>query len=182
MGFRAGIVGRDIFKEAYKDFPVASHCWHHENAGKIADEQFIEAAMSARKFLEETFDRECTGFAWPCGAYTPETCRLMRQAGFTYGRTCENADDVTQTEDTMALPTNTHFQATNFWERYEEAKKASGVFYFWGHSYETLNYEMLWADLEGKIKYISEDPEAQWIDVSEIPSLCRGGKTRKGRP
>jgi len=171
LGYIGGKVGLNELKEVYDGFQVASHCWMHENAGWIPDDKFLEAAMGPRKFLEDLFQRDCRGFAWPCGRFTPETCKLMHEAGFAYGRTCMNTDDVTDCADTMALATNCHFQNNDFYRKYEAAK-AAGVFYFWGHSYETLDYEQLWLQLEDKIRYITEDPESEWADVIDIVPLC----------
>ena len=39
-----------------------------------------------------------------------------------------------------------------------------------------MEYEKLWERMENVIKYISEDPEAEWVDVVDIVPLCRGGK------
>ena len=71
----------------------------------------------------------------------------------------------------MALLPSCHFQANDFYQRYEEAKK-TGVFYFWGHSYEMQEYDELWRQLEMKIQYISEDPDSVWADVIDIVPEC----------
>ncbi len=172
MGFRCGKIGLNELKDVYSGFEVASHCMNHENAGTIPDEDFIKAAVGARKYLEDLFEKECPGFAWPCGRYTESTCKLMHEAGFTYGRTVENTDDVTRCKDTMAMATNCHFMDGGFYHKYEAAK-ATGVFYFWGHSYETLDYDRLWEQLEDKIRYITGDPDSEWADVKDIVSLVK---------
>jgi len=172
-GFHGGRVCLKDLKEHYQGFQVASHCWSHENAGDNPDEVFIKAALDARNFLEDTFEQECRGFAWPCGKHTPSTEKLLKEAGFLYGRTVENALDVTDTDNPLALSSNCHFQSVNFWNLFEEAKKNSPVFYFWGHSYEMLDYDKLIEQYELKIRLLSEDPEVEWIDVKDIVPLCR---------
>jgi len=72
----------------------------------------------------------------------------------------------------MALKSSCHFQDCEFYRKYEAAKK-TGVFYFWGHSYETLDFNELWNQLEDKIRYITEDPESEWADVIDIVPLCK---------
>ncbi len=173
MGFRCGKVGLKEIREIYSGFQVASHCWQHEVAGAVDDEVFIAAAVKARTYLEDVFERPCTGFAYPCGAFTPSTVELLRQAGFSYGRTVMNVQDV-RTCDPLALHSHCHFMNSQFYRLYEEAKK-TGVFYFWGHSYETLDFEQLWIQLEDKIRYISEDPDSEWADVADIVPLCHAG-------
>ena len=170
-GFKCGKLSIHELTEIYAGFEVASHCMHHENAGMIPDAEFLKAAKDAKDWLENAFGRACRGFAWPCGRYTPETGRLLREAGFAYGRVVENTSDVTACADTMFLKANCHFMHDQFYRIYEEAKK-TGVFYFWGHSYETLDYDRLWDQLEDKIRYISEDPDAEWVNVIDIVPLC----------
>ena len=58
-----------------------------------------------------------------------------------------------------------------FAEIFEKAKP-SGVFYFWGHSYE-LNDEQKWQDFEEKIKRLSNDDEVEWINVVDIVNLMQ---------
>ncbi|MBO4632893.1 MAG: polysaccharide deacetylase family protein [Lentisphaeria bacterium] len=172
-GFRGGKVGKRDLKTIYGGFQVASHCWMHENASLIPDADFLKAAMDARNFLEDIFQQECRGFAWPCGRHTPETERLLAEAGFRYGRTVENTSDVTLCDNPLALASNCHFLDSNFWRKFQEAKK-TGVFYFWGHSYEMMEYDKLWERFEQVIKLISEDPDVEWVDVIDLVPLCRG--------
>ncbi|MBQ6470617.1 MAG: polysaccharide deacetylase family protein [Victivallales bacterium] len=167
-GFCAGHVGLNDLKAVYGDFCVASHNWKHENAGTIPDEAFLESALHARHFLEDLFGRECPGFAWPCGVTTPATADLLRQNGFRYGRTTQNTTNVAKAEDPLCLPSNCHFLDAHFYAKYEAAKKETNVFYFWGHTYETLNYEMLWQQLEFKIEFITNDPDAEWVNVVDL--------------
>jgi len=166
-GFNAGRVGKKELVDIYCDFQVASHCMHHETVGRVPDDVFLKNAIEARKILEDTFQRECLGFAWPCGKYSPETIQAMHDAGFAYGRTTLNTDDVTAYKDPMTLDSSCHYQAPDFLQRYKDAKK-TGVFYFWGHSYEMLNYDKLYDQLEQKIAYISADPDSEWVDVIDI--------------
>lgn len=179
-GFRCGKIARKDIAEVYDGFQLASHCWRHENAGMVPDSEWIQSALQARRFLEDLVQRECRGFAWPCGRWTHETVRLLRENGFAYGRTTENVEDVCSCREPMTLASNCHYQAGDFWERYERAKQnGCKVFYFWGHSYEMFEYEPLWQQLEDKIRFITEDPETEWADVIDIVPLL-GEKEEKG--
>ena len=178
-GFRGGAVGKKDLKAVYSGFQVASHCWRHETAGMIPDADFLKAALDARNFLEDVFQQECRGFAWPNGKHTPETERLLAEAGFRYGRTTANLADVTSNENPLALASSCHFHNWQFWKIFEEAKK-TGVFYFWGHSYEMMEYPPLWERFEQKIKALSEDPEVEWVDVIDLPDLLRRNQSAPG--
>ena len=41
-------------------------------------------------------------------------------------------------------------------------------FLFLGHSYEIQDSEGMWKQLEDKIQFINEDPDAVWCDVIDI--------------
>ncbi len=169
-GYTRGLLSIKDIGEVYDGFELASHCWMHENADTLLPEEWIKTAVHAREFLEDIVQKPCRGFAWPCGVYTPETCAELRKAGFAYGRTCEYMSDITQCKDVMALPSNCHYLNPFFFRHYENAKK-TGVFYFWGHSYEMFEYDKLYEQFEMKIRYIAEDPDSEWcslVDVAEM--------------
>ena len=169
LGFFCGRVGLKQLVEVYKDFQVASHCWAHENADDL--ETFIPAAVKCRNFLEETFQRECPGFAYPNGRFSQESADALRAAGFTYGRTTRYTDAVSNNEDMLQLRSNCHFQDREFYSKYLAAKEGDGIFYFWGHAYEMMDCAGLWQQFENKLAFIAEDPDAEWIDVCDIPKL-----------
>lgn len=168
-GFHGGKLALNELTEVYSGFKVASHCMRHECAGRIPDEIFVKAALDARHFLEDTFQCECPGFAWPCGLYTETTANALLEAGFKYGRTTQYLEDVSQYEHPMVLRSNCHFQAGNFYDLYQNAKEnGNEFFYFWGHSYEMMDSEGMWKQLEDKIEFITDDPDAVWCDVIDI--------------
>ncbi len=167
-GFFGGHVGLDELTKIYAGFQVASHCLHHMNAGDVPDGEFMKDAVGAKEFLENLFQKECPGFAWPCGKYTPSTAAAMKKAGFAYGRTVENSDFPEKFDDPMILRSTCHYQDYQFISKFKAAKARNGVFYFWGHSYEMMDSRGMWNQLEAKIKYLSEDPEVEWIDVVDI--------------
>ncbi|MGI6496315.1 MAG: polysaccharide deacetylase family protein [Kiritimatiellia bacterium] len=171
-GFIAGKLSLRDLPEIYDGFQVASHCWRHEVAGTVPDGQWIQSALEARHFLEDLFQRPCRGFAWPCGVDTPATIALLREQGFAYGRSTRYTWDVTRCPEPLALATNCHFQSNEFWARYEKAKE-TGVFYFWGHSYEMFHYDEMWDHFEEKIRFITGDPDAEWADVIDIVPLLQ---------
>ena len=176
-GFCSGKLALKDIPEVYAGFQLASHCWRHENAGSIPDDQWIASAMAARTFLEDIVQRPCTGFAWPCGIFTPGTVAALRKAGFSYGRTTQyTADVLGDNPEPMALKSSCHFLSRDFWRRYDEEKARGGVFYFWGHSYEIYEYDPLWDQLEGKLRCIEEDPDAEWIDVVDLARLLPAAK------
>ena len=167
FGFSGGRLSHRDIPEVYAGFELASHCWRHENAGSIPDGEWIKSALDARRFLEDIVQRPCRGFAWPCGVVTEGAVALLRENGFAYGRTTKNTDNVAKCAEPLALASSCHFKAPDFWRRYTAAKE-TGVFYFWGHSYELFEYDDMWANFERMIEYISNDPSAEWANVIDI--------------
>ena len=96
---------------------------------------------------------------------------MLAEAGFRYGRTIENTPDVTAAADPMTLRPNCSFKNSLFWKIFDDAKP-TGVFYFWGHSYEMMDIPQFWERFEIKIKTLSEDPDVEWVDVIDLgPAL-----------
>ena len=167
-GYCPGRLAWNEITDVYDGFDVASHTMCHCNAEKVDPRVFLTEAVGAKMVLEDLFQRECPGFAWPYGAYTRETTDLLLHAGFTYGRTTKYTDRVSGFEHPMILHSSCHFQSPEFWECFETAKKTDGIFYFWGHSYEMLEDAALWADYEDKLRRLNEDPEVQWIATTDL--------------
>lgn len=68
----------------------------------------------------------------------------------------------------MLMPTDCHFAATDFWERFENAKAAkAAVFYFWGHSYEMLD-ETDWQSFSDNLDRLNADPDTEWAELPEL--------------
>lgn len=154
--------------EVYAGFKVASHCMNHEHPEKVTFGEFLQSALDARHALEDMFQRECPGFAWPYGAYTSELCDAMRKAGFRYGRTTGNTASVGKFDHPMRLHSSCHFLDPGFDRIFNEAKAAGGIFYFWGHTYEMEDDPELWRNIEERIRRLCDDPEVRWCDVIDI--------------
>ena len=107
-------------------------------------------------------------FAWPYGVATDETVKLLNEAGFAYGRTVANTDEVLSFTDPLLLAPTCHFMIRLLWQKYQLAKETTGVFYFWGHSYEMADFEPYWSNFEDMMAYISNDPDAEWVNVIDL--------------
>ena len=152
----------------YEGFDVASHTMCHCNAGMVDDKVFFAEAVMAKDILEDLFQKECTGFAWPCGKYTKKTADMLLEAGFTYGRTVETTDRVSGFAHPMILHSSCHFMSPDFWNAFEKAKTTDGIFYFWGHSYEMMDDAELWEEFENKLRRLAADSEVEWIPTTEL--------------
>lgn len=165
--FDVARLGMLEFKSVYEGFELASHTMTHPWPSKIELEVFRQEAVDARKYIEDLVQREQCGFAWPYGD-APDACaRVLREAGFAYGRTTKNVADILENANFMQLPVHCHFANPDF-DQIWKAAKETGVFYFWGHSYEMKDDPVLWKRYEEQIRRISADPEAQWVNVVDL--------------
>ena len=151
----------------YDGFTIANHSLTHPHPTEIPLEAWRYEVEENRKRLQDHFAQPVLGFAYPFGNYNEAVMEVVRETGHVYARTCENQTPSFPVADAMAQPTDCHFLASDFWDRYEKAKADGDVFYFWGHSYE-MTSEAMWADFEAKISRISTDSQAQWADLPEL--------------
>ncbi len=153
--------------EAYRGFTIANHTSTHPWATKITLDEWRKEVTEARKELQDLFAQPISGFAYPFGDYSPETAEIVREAGHVYARTCNNATPCSPAADLMLQASDCHFNAPDFWSRYDRAKSAGApVFYFWGHSYELITDED-WQAFSEKIARFNSDPAAVWAELPE---------------
>ena len=166
-GFEVRRFSQAELTDVYEGFQVANHTMTHPDPTKITPEEFRREVMDCRHFLEDAFQREIRGFAWPYGAYNDACLAIARECGLAYGRTTLNTDRVLPVADPLALHSSCHFQNPDF-DRIRERARESGVFYFWGHSYEMMDDPALFAAYERQLATLAEDPEVEWVDVIDL--------------
>ncbi|MDA3797821.1 MAG: polysaccharide deacetylase family protein [Kiritimatiellae bacterium] len=159
-------MGWQEMKEALDGFVIANHSLSHPHLEQLSYDKIIIELAEGRERLQQFFQQDVRGFAYPFGSYNEEVIEALRETGHIYARTCKNVENVFPPENPMEFHSNCHFLASDFLERYEKAKEF-GVFYFWGHSYEMIS-ENMWVDFENNIKHISDDPESSWADVQDL--------------
>ena len=166
-GFDVYNLAQSELRSVYDGFQVSSHTMTHADYRRMSTDAFVREAVDARKYLEDLFQRESRGFAWPCGRYTQELADRLLESGFLYGRTTENRLQLLPVEHPLILHSSCHFLNENFMEIFERSREF-GVFYFWGHSYEMHDEPSKLAALEKKIATISADPDVVWVDVVDL--------------
>jgi len=165
-GVSVGRLSWGELRSVYSGFEIANHTLTHPSLPKLGDEDLAREIGEGRDRLRQHFQAEIRGFAYPFGHYDARAMRAVRSAGHNYARTVGSAADVMSAEDAMALHPSCHFCAEDFWQRYESSKE-SGVFYFWGHSFELVD-DAMWESLRAKLVRIADDPQSLWTDLSEL--------------
>ena len=155
-------------REAYQGFTIANHSVSHPWPTRIPLETWRSEVLDGRKWLQDFFGAPVLGFAYPFGDFNEATADVVREAGHVYGRTVRNATPCYPPADPAAFHPDCHFRAADFWERHAAAKASgTGVFYFWGHSYELIT-EADWQAFEAQIARLSADADTVWTELPEL--------------
>lgn len=159
-------LGWDEMLETYEGFTIANHSLNHPYLDRISKDQIDVEIRDGRARLQDFFNQEVLGFAYPYNSKNEQVQEAVRAAGHLYARTGDRADGAFPPKNIMAVEPSCHFLADHFWERYEKAKSCS-VFYFYGHSYEMIT-ETMWTDFEKMIERISQDPNTVWGNLPDL--------------
>jgi len=153
-------------KDVYDGFTIANHSLTHPRLELIPIETARREITEGRERLQQYFQQPIRGFAYPYGTYNEEVMLATIEAGHLYARTTKNVEISFPPANPAIFHPCCHFLDPSFWERYENAK-GSGVFYFWGHSYEMIS-ESMWSHFASMVQCISADPETCWGDVPDL--------------
>jgi peptidoglycan-N-acetylglucosamine deacetylase len=159
-------LGWDEMRAVYQGFTIANHSLTHPHLELMPIETARRDIVEGRDRLQQFFGQPVPGFVYPFGSYSEAVMQLVKEAGHVYARTAGNVDQPFPPENTMMFHPSCHFLAPDLWLRYQKTKK-SGVFYFWGHSYEIITAEM-WHMVEKITAQISADPDSRWADVTDL--------------
>lgn len=160
-------LGRNELTAVYEGFDIASHSMSHPDLTRTDHGRLWYEIRESKRVLEEMFQREVPGFCYPFNAYNERVIQSIREAGYRYARGSDAGTEYPPAEPLVFSPT-CHFLAEDFWDQYRRTKeKDTGVFYFWGHSYE-LTTESMWEDFERKLAEIEADDEAEWGRLQDL--------------
>lgn len=130
--------------EIYKDTPheVAVHGYQHPYWPELPVDRITFDIMEDRKNLENAFDRNIKGCAYPMGPFDDKCVEALKACGISYARTTISTESFDMPKDWLRMPTTCHHknprlmelcdEFINFAEEYRPCK----LFYLWGHSYE----------------------------------------------
>jgi peptidoglycan/xylan/chitin deacetylase (PgdA/CDA1 family) len=171
----------DEVKTVYCDVEVAGHSLTHPSLEKLPPEALHRELAEGRRILEDWLQRPVRGFAYPFGAYNDAVKCELRNTGHVYARTVKDTERVFPPGDPMEFHPSLHHASPHFWTEFERVKRAQGVFFFWGHSYEFLT-EAMWDEFEAKLARLSADPDVCWKTNIELFVRCWPEQSpRRGR-
>lgn len=164
-------LGLGEMPDLYDGFEIASHSLTHPHLTRIPRDEMVEEVAGSRAELQEMFGQPVEGFCYPFGDFDDEVVRALKDAGYTHARGVGHGAEGFPTwppADPFAFRPHCHFLNEDFWGLFERARAAEvPYFFFWGHSYEILD-EPMWADIEDKVRRLSEHPDTEWVNISDM--------------
>lgn len=127
-------------KSLYLDQEIAVHTCTHPDPTAISDEQLVREIADDKRGLEQAFECEITGMAYPFGKYSDHVVEIVRSCGIRYARTVVSTHSFALPEDPFRLGATCHHNDEALFDlarAFLEAKpEIPMLFYIWGHSYE----------------------------------------------
>ncbi|WPJ97343.1 GDSL-type esterase/lipase family protein [Coraliomargarita algicola] len=167
-GFEFEYLRTDEMKAIYQGFTLAAHCNFANDDSPRSVESRQRALTETMRWIREDFGQEHVGYVYPGGNYNQTVLEAVRDAGYLYARTTRSVEGALPLDTPMELATSCKWDSSQFWQRYEAAKREGGVFYFWGHSCEMGDDPDTWDKLERIYARIAADPDAEWIDPVDL--------------
>lgn len=128
-------------KELYAGHEVASHSLTHPFLEKLDEETIYNELYYDKKNIEEIFDSEVAGMAYPYGTYDDRVIKIARDLGIKYARTAGTSMNFSVGGDLMKYKGTCHFSNTeifNLIDKFDALPESEErqVLYIWGHTYE----------------------------------------------
>jgi peptidoglycan/xylan/chitin deacetylase (PgdA/CDA1 family) len=159
-------LGQDELREVYDGFGIANHTLTHPHLEQLPIDAVRHEVREGRARLQALFDQPVRGFAYPFGTFDESVVECVRDAGHVYARTTRSAAAGVETSDAMTVAPSCHFLAPDFWQRFASARP-SGVFWFWGHSYELVD-DAMWGAFEASLARLCAEPGVTWCDPVDL--------------
>jgi peptidoglycan/xylan/chitin deacetylase (PgdA/CDA1 family) len=159
-------LGHDELRELYSGFNIANHTLTHPHLDQLPLHAARREIADGRARLQALFDQPVSGFVYPFGTFDEAVAQAVRDAGHIYARTTCAAESGVGMHDAMAVAPSCHFLAPDFWQSLDRARP-TGIFWFWGHSYELVD-EAMWTAFEASLARLCAEPGAQWCDPTDL--------------
>lgn len=156
-------LGRDELREVYDGFSVANHTLTHPHLEQLPIEAARREIRDGRARLQALFDQPMSG--------TPSERSTTRS-----NRPC--ATMATSTPARRVLQRSASGRSTP-WPRRQAGTfsrpisgsgsiaRATGAFWFWGHSYEPVD-EAMWGAIEASLARLCAELGVRWCDPTDL--------------
>ncbi len=179
-------------------FEIGAHTRLHLRLPTLSLAAAQEEIVSGKAELEDTIGREVRSFCYPGGSYLPQHVTLVRDVGFSVGRTVKRYSSVASPplempttadayrhlrDGTALLRTYGHrlrLAHRAFWnwdmiacELFDQILVTGGVFHFWGHSWQ-VDASRGWDRLERVFAHISQRSGIFYVSNGDLPEIIGG--------
>ncbi|MGE0878791.1 MAG: polysaccharide deacetylase family protein [Acidimicrobiia bacterium] len=189
--------------ELAERFEIGGHTRRHVVLTSIDPRTARTEIMDGKLALEELIARPVTSFCYPRGEFEANHVAIVREAGFTYGRTVVR-HVTAPTGDPLRTPTTVHayrhlrdvaavarlggsprrmMGRFTSWDelaiaRFDRMLGTGGVYHLWGHSWEVEQFGD-WNRLERVLAHISRRDTVRYATNAESLSAARESRRRQ---
>jgi peptidoglycan/xylan/chitin deacetylase (PgdA/CDA1 family) len=145
-------------KKLYQGHEIAVHTLTHPFLEKQDAETVYNEILQDKKNLEQIFEQNIQGMAYPFGTYNDEVIKIVKDCGIRYSRTVKTTEDFLPQKDLLAFKSTCHHNNPKLMKLAEEFVRSDAkepqIFYIWGHSYE-FEVDQNWEVIEEFCRFIS---------------------------
>mgnify|MGYP002521506865 CR=1 FL=1 len=144
-------------KELYKGHEVAVHTLTHPFLEKLDEETVYNEIYYDKKNIEDWFDGDVVGMAYPYGTYDDRVIKIARELGIKYARTAGTSMKFSVPENLMKYSGTCHFSNSEIFRLIDDFEALPDdsdsdengrngaenrkdderqILYIWGHTYE----------------------------------------------
>lgn len=149
-------------RDLYRGHEIASHSLTHPILTGLNERTIYNEIYSDKKILENFFETEVVGFAYPCGNYDDLIVQIAEKCGIRYARTIIDNFEFAPQKDLMRFKPTCHYNHPDIFkiiDRFIETESdQKQVLYIWGHSYE-LEADNTWERFEEVCKRLVKEKE-----------------------
>ncbi len=136
-------LSRNQAVKLYKNSPheVAVHGFIHPFYDRIPSDRIAHDILKDRENLENMFERNIKGCAYPMGPCNDTAVEALRVCGILYARTTVSTERFDVPTDWLRMPATCHHNNPRLFELCDSFLNTDPcfnnyLFYLWGHSYE----------------------------------------------
>lgn len=151
---------------------VANHGNEHKYMSSLTTAEMAEDTLLCRRTLENLFDRNVCGMAYPYGWYNDALQDVLKICGITYCRTVNETRSFELPENWLEWNPTCHHDDEKLMQLTEQFVKMDSIenpklFYVWGHTFEFERNDN-WGRMDGFLEAIAGKEDIWYATNGEI--------------
>jgi peptidoglycan-N-acetylglucosamine deacetylase len=127
-------------KDLYRGHEIAVHTLTHPSLIEQTIETVHNEIFQDKLNLQNIFDCNIVGMAYPFGTYDDNVIRVLKENGIKYARTVHETENFKLQDNLLELKATCHHSNKNLLKLADDFinldSTEPSIFYVWGHSYE----------------------------------------------